>query len=412
MRILVHEFSGFAFPIELSRALAHRGHEVLHVYCSSFPNPKGRVEALEIDPRGFSIEDIALGERFERFSAGGYSYGKRVRQELRYGRLFIDRARSFDPDVVISGDTPLLAQWRIVRWANDSDTPFAFWQQDIYSLPMKAEARRRLGGAGGLVGNGFVRLEKSLLRRSQVVVPISEDFENFLLDGGVDPSKICTVHNWAPVEQLPVTLKTNTWSMTHRLHDKRVLMYTGTLGLKHNPQLLWALGKMASQTEDVRVVVASEGGGMDWLRERMAKDPNPNLVLLPFQDFEDYADVMGSADVLIAILEPDAGAYAVPSKVLSYHCAGKPILASMPEENLAARIILRHRTGVLVSPRDEDAFVKAAVSLLSDPAECETLGRRARRYAEEHFGIASVTDRFEKLLREAVEDSAPSLQLK
>lgn len=397
MRILVHEFSGFAFPLGLSRELAKRGHTVLHVYCASFPNAKGAVDRSDDDPKDFFIQGLEIQEQFERYSAGGYSFLKRIKHEVRYARKFVSCAAKFRPEVVLSGDTPLIAQWGLVRWANSSRTPFVFWQQDIYSLPMKAEARRRLGPLGILIGEGFVRLERSLLRRSQAVIPISEDFEPFLAEGGVEPSKIRTVHNWAPIEQLPVRPKVNPWSCSIGLEDKRVLMYTGTLGLKHNPQLLWALAQRVRELDDVRFVIASEGGGIDWLKAQLESKPNPNLLLLPFQPFDSYADVLGTADVLLAILEPDSGVYAVPSKVLSYHCAGRPIVASLPSQNLAAKIIARSGSGVLALPGDETSFVGTAVELLGDAERRTELGKRARKYAEQHFEIGAVTNEFEEL---------------
>ena len=35
MRILVHDYAGHPFQVQLSRALAQRGHDVLHAYCAS-----------------------------------------------------------------------------------------------------------------------------------------------------------------------------------------------------------------------------------------------------------------------------------------------------------------------------------------------------------------------------------------
>ena len=55
-----------------------------------------------------------------------------------------------------------------------------------------------------------------------------------------------------------------------------------------------------------------------------------SLRCLGFQPFEVLPDVLGSADVLVAILEPDAGVFSVPSKVLSYFCAGRPVLLAVP----------------------------------------------------------------------------------
>lgn len=34
MKILVHDYPGYAFPIQLSRELAKRGHRVLHAFAS------------------------------------------------------------------------------------------------------------------------------------------------------------------------------------------------------------------------------------------------------------------------------------------------------------------------------------------------------------------------------------------
>jgi len=93
----------------------------------------------------------------------------------------------------------------------------------------------------------------------------------------------------------------------------------------------------------VRVVVISEGPGVEWLRERKVAEGLNNLILLPFQNFKEMPDVLAASDVLMAVLEPEAGIFSVPSKVLTYHCAGKPVLGGIPAENLAARIISQNR---------------------------------------------------------------------
>ena len=41
MRIVVNDYSGHPFQIELSRELARRGHKVLHLYSAEFQTPKG-----------------------------------------------------------------------------------------------------------------------------------------------------------------------------------------------------------------------------------------------------------------------------------------------------------------------------------------------------------------------------------
>jgi glycosyltransferase involved in cell wall biosynthesis len=176
-----------------------------------------------------------------------------------------------------------------------------------------------------------------------------------------------------------------------------VFLYSGTLGLKHNPGLLLALAQRFTDRPDIAVVVISEGLGADWLKERAAAAPN--LVILPFQPFDRLADVVASADVLVAILEPDAGVFSVPSKVLTYLCAGKPILAAIPLANLASRIITRTDAGYVVAPDDERGFLAAAERLAADEGERSRQGAAARAYAERTFDIAAITDRFEALAK-------------
>jgi glycosyltransferase involved in cell wall biosynthesis len=134
------------------------------------------------------------------------------------------------------------------------------------------------------------------------------------------------------------------------------------------------------------------------LRRRRDEEGLTNLRLLPFQPYADLPDVLGSADVLLALLEADAGAFSVPSKVLSYLCAGRPLLAAIPSDNLAAQVIRRSGAGFVVEPGDREALIAEAVGMLGDSALREELGGRARQYAEENFDIGVVADRFEPIL--------------
>jgi colanic acid biosynthesis glycosyl transferase WcaI len=402
VRAVIHDSSGHPFQIELSRELARRGHSILHVYCSSFLSPRGAVQRSPDDPEGFAVKDIGLTRPFERFSFGTYSPGRRLMQEFTYGKQVSEEVRRFKPDVVLSANGPLFSQLAIQRTCRATGIPFVLWLQDFYSVPMKAEARRRLGRAGAVAGSALEQAERLLARRCRSIVTISEDFNPKLVGWGVDPGHLQAIHNWAPIADLPVRPKDNPWAVKHRLEDKMVFLYTGTMGLKHNPALLWAVAtRLHDENPNGRVVVASEGTGMEWLEDRLRTDPIDQLVLLPFQPFEHYADVLGAADVLLAVLEPGAGAYAVPSKVLSYLCAERPILAAIPETNLASRILLENGAGLVVRPDDTDALASAAMRLAADPDLRRQLGQNGRNYAEARFPITVIADTFGRLLADA-----------
>jgi colanic acid biosynthesis glycosyl transferase WcaI len=394
VRLVVHDYSGHPFQVQLSRELARRGHEVLHLHCESYVTGKGALARQPSDPPTFEIEPISLGQTFEK-----YSYGKRFGQERRYGRLLGERVAAYRPDAVLSSNTPLFAQ-SVFQRRLDPAIRFVFWQQDVYSVAMGDAARAKIPVVGGAVAKLFQRFERRMLKRSDEIVIISDDFRPILERWGIDRARTTVVENWAGLDEIEPGPRHNDWSRQHGLDDAVVVLYAGTLGLKHNPNLLLQLAvRFADDNSDVRVVVISEGLGADWLAEHKRELGGlDNLLLLPFQSYDQLSATLASADVLVAILEPEAGVFSVPSKVLTYHCAGRPILGSIPRENLAARIIEREGSGAVTQPGDVEAFVSAAARLLHDEPLRKDMGERARNYAEKAFDIDRIGDEFEAVL--------------
>lgn len=392
LRIGIHDFSGHPFQVQLSRRLALRGHRVAHWHCPSFLTGKGALEPKEGDPEGLTIEAIRLQRGFSK-----YSLRRRVEHERAYGRAIAAAVGRFQPDVLISSNNPLLSQQMLLSSCERWSVPFIFWQQDIYSVAMARVAVKRYPVVGHAMGRYFQHLEASMLRRSDAVIPISEDFLPALDEWGVRSERITVIENWAPIDELPSEPRDNAWARKHGLDGRTTVLYSGTLGLKHNPILLADLAERYRET-DVAVVVISEGPGADMLRTAAADRHLTNLRLLPFQPFEVMPLVFASADILVALLDSDAGVYSVPSKVMSYHCAGRPILAAVPASNLAARTIRRVRSGIVVDPASFEDMYSATDRLLADRGLRAELGARARAYAEGAFDIDRITDRFETVL--------------
>jgi glycosyltransferase involved in cell wall biosynthesis len=108
---------------------------------------------------------------------------------------------------------------------------------------------------------------------------------------------------------------------------------------------------------------------------------------------------MAAADVLITLLDSDAGKFAVPSKTLAYLCAERPILMAAPHENQAAKVIQTARAGLVVSPDSPWSFVAASRKLMENEDERTGHAMQARAYAETHFDIVRIADRFMGVLK-------------
>ena len=392
MRILVHDFPGHAFPVQLSRALAHRGHTVRHLCFPAFQAPKGPLARRADDPANFEVAFLELDAPFEK-----HSFVKRWRQERELAGATQAAIASFAPDAVLAGNAPLDVQAASYRGARAANAAFVYWLQDLVGFAMRKILGRKLGLPGTLVGMAYEAKERRLLCKSDAVVAITDDFRPLLAKWGVAAESLHIVENWAAREEVAAASRDNAWAREHGLVGRTVFLYSGTLGLKHDPSLLLDLAK---SQPDAALVVNSEGLGADWLRARGPEAPN--MLILPFQPFERLGEVLASADILVAILEPDAGVFSVPSKVLTYLCAGRPLLVAIPPENLAARLVLREGAGFAAAPGDRAAFLAAASRLAAEPALRAAMGAKALDYAAKTFDIAAIARRFEAILEQAI----------
>lgn len=389
MRIVVSDYSGHPFQVQLSRELARRGHDVLHLSTSSFQTPKGRLDATDADPPGFASVAVSLGVPFHKAS-----FIRRRPQEIEIGRLIGARIAAFAPDVVISANAPLDCQRGIQRATRAAGARFVFWVHDLYGDAVARILTDRLGLPGRAIGILYQQMEAQMLRRSDHAVVIADDFvATVRARGRLSSAQVSVIENWAPVAELPMMARDNDWARAHLPDAPLRLIYTGTLGLKHDPDRIAAIARALP----VEVIVCSEGVGADALAATATREGLANLRVRPWVAIADLAAALGGADLLLVILEPEAGAFAVPSKVLTYLCAGRSIVASMPRDNLAAKLIERAGAGVVVDPHERDALVAAVRALGADPDRRATMGSAARAHAEASFAIGPIADRFERI---------------
>lgn len=388
MNIVVHDYAGHPFQVELSRVLAKRDHFVTHIYFSGDSGPKGEMCRLDSDSDTLKFCPIEINVAYSKTN-----FLKRRFDDIEYGKRVADFISSEKPDVFFSGNTPTEAQEIIVKACRRNNCKFIYWCQDFYSIAATEILKRKLSVFGAMIGFYYRFLERRQMIWADHIILITDRFFFQTDKWGISRSKISVIPNWGALDKIDVLDKSTSWSEANSLDpDLKRVLYSGTLGLKHNPDLLLTL---ASRNPEVEVLVIATGVGADYLQ---GLDSLPiNLRVLPLQPFEVFAQVLSSADVFVAVIEKEAGKYSVPSKVLSYMCAGRPIVLSAPKENLSAKIVGDSGSGLVVEPDDPVAFATAVSSLLNDSAAMEKASKSARRYAEKHFKVEEIASKFETI---------------
>ncbi|MBC2710764.1 MAG: glycosyltransferase family 4 protein [Desulfosarcina sp.] len=394
MRIAVHDYAGFSFPLELSNELSKRGYDILHLFTEASGGPKASFKARGNGKLQIVNIDIDSVEKD--------NFLKRWLQERRYGDLAVNKLNKWQPDVIISTNTPLEAQKRIMSWAGKHVIPSVFWLQDLLSIAARSIISNVSQILGNLAYNYLNKIEIDTLSKANHIVAITDDFIPFLNQWNIDPAKISIIPNWGPIEQIPVLPRINRFSGHYGLNEKFVILYSGTLGKKQDIQLIADTAANLADDNEILFVIATDTRGHNLLKQQLAEKDLPNLLRLPLQPSHLYPYLLASSDVSLVTLEASASTYCVPSKLWSAYCAQKSSIVAVDKRNFCARITKEIHAGIVVPPGSVDECFTAIKKLKNDESLRANMGINARRYAETYFPISQITDAFETILRQIV----------
>ncbi len=253
-------------------------------------------------------------------------------------------------------------------------------------------------------------LEKWVYGVADRILVIGEGFRKNLLDKGVPAGKLSIIPNWVDTDFLKPLPKDNPVSRKYALHEKFVVMYSGTISISSNLALENVLEAAAAMRErkDVVFVIVGEGMKKAELQKRAEELGTDNVVFLPFQPYEDLPQLLASSDALLVPLDKEKSQMSVPSKLYNFLAAGRPILALAPPESEVAALIRETAGGDVVAPDDIPGIRKAVLGLQKDGEVRREMASNARRYVVDNFARNMIMDRYEALLRSISGTGSPS----
>ncbi len=385
-KVLLFDFPGHPFQYELSEKLSTYGdYKVFHLYNAKQVGPKSSFKKKE------GLDVIQVNKNFSK------NFYKRFFDEMIYSFMLCYNVLKIKPNTIISSNCPLIPQLFIFLTSRILNIKFIFWLQDIISIAAKEILKKEKNFLQKFVSYIFFRIEFFVLKKSEHIVTISEDFDTILINNGVSQSKITCIPNWAPLDDIPLHDKSNSFSKKHNLDQSFNILYSGTLGFKHNPDVILKLSKFLIQNKiGAKIIIVSEGEVVDFLKHEAKKNSLQNILFLPFQDFSLFPQVLATADISLVMLEKSAGQFSVPSKLLSILCSGRIPLVFVSKSNLSSRIVLNNKCGLSVdSQGDLNNSIKDIHNNIQD---FEFMSKNARLYAENNFNIDKISKKFSLLI--------------
>ena len=193
-----------------------------------------------------------------------------------------------------------------------------------------------------------------------------------------NPEQITVVNNWADSSYIkPFPKSDNSFAVEHGWVSKKVVLYSGNMGLTHDLESLVKAAEKLRDRNDVLFVLVGEGAKKKLLVEFVERQRLTNFLFLPYQNREIFPKVVAAADIGVVTLGQGAEGISVPSKTYINMAAGLCLLSISPTESELSRLISDYNVGMNCQPGDVESVVNAILFLVDNPDVLESYKKSA-----------------------------------
>ncbi|MBW3577885.1 MAG: glycosyltransferase family 4 protein [Actinobacteria bacterium] len=246
-------------------------------------------------------------------------------------------------------------------------------------------------------------VELAAYRSSDAVVVVTEGFQRNIVDRGIDPSKVHTIRNGVDLSLFSPDLRVDP-DMREWLcagPEQVLVLYIGAHGISHGlHSVVEAAACLAD--EPVHLALVGEGAEKRELEEEVNERGLTNVTMHPGVSREQVPSILAAADIcLVPLKDVPLFRTFIPSKIFEYLASGKAVVGAVRGEPAE---ILSEAGAVVVRPEAVEDLVRAIMHLANDPERRAEMGRRGRRYVEEHFDRRQLAADYLDILKAAVHE--------
>lgn len=403
MRILyLHQYfntpqmSGGTRSYEMARRLVARGHEVQLITSRRDPGGVGG-SWFQTDESGIHVHWLSVPY------SNMMSYWERIVAFLKFAIGAAFKAATLPADVVFATSTPLTIVLPAVYAARRHKVPMVFEVRDLWpELPI---------AVGALRGKPVIWvarwLERWAYRNAAYIIALSPGMEAGIIRTGYPANRVHVIPNSADLEFLAVSESVGREFRQRYewLHDRPLIVYTGTLGMINGVEYLARLAASTrSLVPEARFLVIGSGRERDrvlYVAQCLGVLNQTFFMLDPLPKAEIPA-VLAAADIAVSLVIdlPELWANSA-NKFFDALASGTPVAINY--RGWQAEILEKTGAGLVLDPRNVDQAALHLAKALQDPSWLTTAGQVARNLAKERFSRDQLAQQFEAVLRRAVE---------
>ncbi|HUH97910.1 MAG TPA: glycosyltransferase family 4 protein, partial [Anaerolineales bacterium] len=293
---------------------------------------------------------------------------------------------SAKPDIVYANTWPILAQGIISLICHMRGIPLVVSVQDVYPESLLAQNRIRDGHSW--IFRLLRWLDALIAGNSSALIVISDQFrELYLRDRKLSPGKVYVVPNWIDEKSFIANRPNNPIRTQHKIPEHAFLaVYGGNIGVAAGVDgAILAFANMRQHFETY-LLIAGDGSNFEDCQRLAEASKNSRILFLRPWPAGETLTVLAAADLCLLPTQGEQSLVSVPSKLLSYMLASRPVFAWAVPDSEIARIILESGCGWVIPPGDPEKLSKQIVEIAALPRqELRQRGEAGRDFARRHY---------------------------
>lgn len=243
-------------------------------------------------------------------------------------------------------------------------------------------------------------MERFIYRKSDFLTVHSQGNKEYVLEYGARAQNTQVVHNWVDTDLIKPGPKDNPFAKKFNLSGKFVVSFAGVMGFAQGLEVVINAANLLKKNKDILFILIGDGVKKPELEQLSKSLGLENVLFVPTQPRDRYPQILHASDLCLVTLKGDLKTPVVPGKMLSIMAAGKPVVASLPLEGDAPKIVRENDCGVCVPAGDSESLANEILKLYNDKSACERLGKNARAAAESIFSRDACVGKYERIFND------------
>lgn len=366
----------------LAVGLVQRNHTVRVI--TNFPNrPEGKLYKgfkrsfylAKNDPNGYHLI------RCFSFFSGESSVISRWLENISFGvTSSISLLFSKKPDALYSNSWPIFATGFTCLVCKIRHISLILIIQDLYPESLAIQGRLK---PSQWLYKSLLSIDRWITKQATGIIVLSDNFARiYEQTRQVNPHKIHTIANWVDQDSI-VLMNKDEYRKEAKISSKAfVLVYGGNISKSSGIVTITNAMRSLNSEKEIVLVIAGSGSELQECKNLAIDIKNVQFIFHSPWEIEETSKVLAAADVLLLPTQGTQSLVSVPSKLLSYLLAAKPVLAMVLPESDTAQVIKNAGCGWVIPPDNAIQLAEKIEELSTIPSKVlEEMGQLGREYA-------------------------------